>query len=61
MDLSHLRYDDANYMLRTGRASDDDARRYVETWNATKVSTLATLIEVRDRGLRHVEIIVVDA
>lgn len=61
MQLHDMTYDMANHMLRTGRASDDDARDYVATWNRVKVSTIATLIEIRNNGLRHVEIIVVDA
>ncbi|MPZ19546.1 MAG: hypothetical protein GEV06_16745 [Luteitalea sp.] len=61
MHLTDMTYDQANHMLRTGRASETAAREYVATWNAYKVSTQATLIEVRDNGFRHVEIIVVDA
>lgn len=31
--LTHCNLDDANYMLRTGRASRQDAENYVAAWN----------------------------
>ena len=43
MNLSNLTYEQANYMLRQGRATLEDARAYVEAWNRVKVSTCATV------------------
>lgn len=45
MDLSNLTFDNANYMLRQGRATLADAQAYCEVWNRVKVSTHARAFE----------------
>jgi len=44
--LQHCNLDDANYMLRMGRASKENAQAYVEMWNRPGMRfTEATLAE----------------
>ena len=45
MDLSNLTADQANYMLRQGRATLADAQAFCAVWNRVKVSTEACAIE----------------
>ena len=60
-DLTTRTVDDANYLLKTGRATRDDALLYVVTWNAAKHSTRATLASVRDdAGFNYPVILIVD-
>ena len=42
--LGHLKYDDANYQLRMGMASENDAHDYCAVWNRTKFSTRAIVV-----------------
>ena len=43
--------DNANYLLRSGRATYDDAVEYCEAWNAVKLSTTCTAGEVECGGV----------
>lgn len=49
MDLSSLTADQANYMLRQGRATLTDAQAFCEVWNQVKVSTEARALEKIER------------
>ena len=60
MSILSMRVSDANYMLRTGRASAADAREYAKVWNETKVSTQATVISYSLNGIKTPMIVVVD-
>ena len=44
-DLSNLTFDQANYMLRQGRATLADAQAFCAVWNRVKVSTEAHALE----------------
>lgn len=43
MKLSGYTYEEANYKLSMGYASEEDAREFVDTWNKVKTATRATL------------------
>lgn len=49
MDLSNLTADQANYMLRQGRATLADAQAFCVVWNRVKVSTEAYALEKVER------------
>ena len=64
MILDNLTYEQANYMLRSGRATIEDAQRFCEVWNKTKCSTEAHCLEKIERlhgfAMRVPRIIIVD-
>jgi hypothetical protein len=60
-DLTTRTAEDANFLLRAGLATRDDALLYVAAWNAAKHSTRATLASVRtDLGFDCPVILIVD-
>lgn len=64
MDLSNLTADQANYMLRQGRATLADAEAFCAVWNRVKVSTEAHALEKIERvhgcNLRVPRIVITD-